>query len=73
MEEDFARKKAKCIEAIKGIHLLMAKNRIPLPSKYQKSRVHEDLPFDPKVREGCDAYHDCIEKSKIIFWFLFLH
>ncbi|XP_037042153.1 uncharacterized protein LOC119078650 isoform X2 [Bradysia coprophila] len=51
MEEDFARKKAKCIQAIKGIHLLMAKNRIPIPSKYQKSRVHEDLPFEPKIRE----------------------
>ncbi|KAG4078621.1 hypothetical protein HA402_015211 [Bradysia odoriphaga] len=51
MEEDFARKKAKCIQAIKNIHLLMAKNRIPLPSKYQKSRVHEDLPFEPKIRE----------------------
>ncbi len=54
MEEN-ARKKAKCLEAINGIILLMKKNGIPLPSKYQKSRVHEDLPTVPDEREGTNV------------------
>lgn len=52
MDEDYARKKAKCLEAINGIILLMRKNGISIPSKYQKSRVHEDLPTSPNSREG---------------------
>lgn len=52
MNDSFTRKKAKCAEAIKSIILLMRKNGIPIPSKYQKSRVHEDLPPAPELREG---------------------
>lgn len=52
MDSSFTRKKKKCVEAINGIYLLMRKNQIPIPSKYQKSRVHEDLPTTPQSIEG---------------------
>lgn len=58
MDENLARKKAKCVEAINGIILLMRKNGIPLPLKYQKSRVHEDLPKSDSEREGISLM-DC--------------
>lgn len=46
------RTKSKCNDAVDGIILFMKKNQIPIPSKYQKSRVHEDLPQTPERREG---------------------
>lgn len=48
----YTRKKQLCVKAINDIYLLMRKNGIPLPSKYQKSRVHEDLPKTPERIEG---------------------
>lgn len=50
--DSLIRKKAKCAEAVNAIILLMRKNGIPLPSKYQKSRVHEDLPGTPNSKAG---------------------
>lgn len=53
--EEFKRKLQKCVDAINGIHALMKRNRIQLPSKYQKSRVHEDLPETPERKEGTNV------------------
>lgn len=52
----YIRKKRICVKAINEIYLLMKKNGIQLPSKYQKSRVTEDLPEERENIEGINQY-----------------
>lgn len=51
------RRKRKCLDAIEGIIVLMKKNGIEIPSKYQKSRVVEDLPDSPTRKAGIKIYN----------------
>ncbi|KAJ6644416.1 hypothetical protein Bhyg_09385 [Pseudolycoriella hygida] len=49
---DDLNRKTKYSQAFAEIISVMKRNRIPIPSKYQKSRVDEDLPITPQRREA---------------------